>query len=58
MPQQQVDAMLAAGPAADYYNPDLEPVKELLRELKTRPKLSHLVVEKDDFRLAIGRSAG
>jgi oxaloacetate decarboxylase alpha subunit len=54
MPEQQVDAMLAAGPAANYYNPDLEPVKELLRELKTRPKLSHLAVERDGFRLAVG----
>jgi oxaloacetate decarboxylase alpha subunit len=54
MPEQQVDAMLAAGPAAAYYNPDLEPVKELLRELRTRPKLSRLVVEKDGFRLAVG----
>jgi oxaloacetate decarboxylase alpha subunit len=58
MPEQQVDAMLAAGPAANYYNPDLEPIKELLRELKTRPKLSRLVVEKDGLRLAVGQSAG
>jgi oxaloacetate decarboxylase (Na+ extruding) subunit alpha len=56
MPEQQVDAMLAAGPAANSYNPDLEPVKELLRELKTRPRLSHLVVEKDGFRLAVGEA--
>ena len=54
----EVDAMLAAGPAANYYNPDLEPVKELLRELKTRPKLSQLVVERDGFRLAVGRGTG
>ncbi|MFW6204536.1 MAG: biotin carboxyl carrier protein [Actinomycetota bacterium] len=55
MPEQQVDAMLAAGPAEDYYNPDVEPVKELLRELETRPKLSRLVVEKDGFRLSAGQ---
>jgi oxaloacetate decarboxylase alpha subunit len=58
MPEQQVDAMLATGPAANYYNPDLEPVKELLRQLETRPKLSQLVVEKDGFRLAVGQGAG
>jgi oxaloacetate decarboxylase alpha subunit len=58
MPEQQVDAMLAAGPAANYYNPDLEPVKELLRELKTRPKLSQLVVDRDGFRLAVGQAVG
>jgi oxaloacetate decarboxylase alpha subunit len=55
MPEQQVDAMLAAGPAASHYNPDLEPVKELLRELKTRPKLSQLVVEKGGLRLSVGQ---
>jgi oxaloacetate decarboxylase alpha subunit len=55
MPEQQVDAMLAAGPAADYYSPELEPVKQLLRELQTRPKLSRLVVERDGFRLAVGQ---
>ncbi|MFW6033978.1 MAG: biotin carboxyl carrier protein, partial [bacterium] len=57
MPEHQVDAMLAAGPAEDYYNPDVEPVKELLRELETRPKLSRLVVEKDGFRLSVGQRA-
>ena len=50
--------MLAAGPAADHYNPDLEPVKDLLRELKTRSRLSQLVVERDGFWLAVGQSAG
>jgi oxaloacetate decarboxylase alpha subunit len=50
--------MLAAGPAADHYNPDLEPVKELLRELKTRPKLSDLVVERGGFRLAVRQDTG
>jgi oxaloacetate decarboxylase alpha subunit len=58
MPEQQVDAMLAAGPAAGHYNPDLEPVKELLRELTTRPRLSELVVERDGFRLAVRQGAG
>jgi oxaloacetate decarboxylase (Na+ extruding) subunit alpha len=55
MPEQQVDAMLAAGPAANHYNPELEPVKELLRELSTRPKLSQLVVQKDGLHLSVGQ---
>ena len=58
MPEQQVDAMLAAGPAASYYNPDLEPVKELLRALKTQPNVSQLIVEKDGFRLAVSQGVG
>jgi oxaloacetate decarboxylase alpha subunit len=58
MPEQQVDAMLAAGPAAGHYNPDVEPVKELLRELKSRPGLSQLVVERGGLRLAVRPGAG
>lgn len=58
MPEHQVDAMLAAGPAAGHYNPDLEPIKELLRELKTRPPLFQLVVEKDGLRLSVGQGTG
>lgn len=37
MPAEQVDAMVAAGPAAQHYNPTLTPVLNLLRELGERP---------------------
>jgi oxaloacetate decarboxylase alpha subunit len=53
MPADQVDAMLAAGPAGRHYNPDLAGVLNLLRELRSRPKVTHLVVEKPEFRLEL-----
>jgi oxaloacetate decarboxylase alpha subunit len=53
MPGEQVDAMRAAGPAKRHYNPDLAPVLRLLRELRTRPSVPDLVLEKDDFRLEL-----
>jgi oxaloacetate decarboxylase alpha subunit len=52
MPAEQVDAMFAAGPARRHYNPDVQPVLDLLRGLKGRP-VSDLVVEKKGFRLAL-----
>jgi oxaloacetate decarboxylase alpha subunit len=55
MPAEQVDAMLAAGPARRHYNPDLQPILNLLRELHTRPALSDLVIDKPDFRLELHR---
>jgi oxaloacetate decarboxylase alpha subunit len=50
MPAEQVDAMR---PAGRYYNPDLKGVLALLRELRSRPKVSHLVVDKPEFRLEL-----
>jgi oxaloacetate decarboxylase (Na+ extruding) subunit alpha len=58
MPAEQVDAMLATGPAEDYYTPDLEPIKELLRELAPRPGVSELVVDKGEFRLRVAQRTG
>jgi oxaloacetate decarboxylase alpha subunit len=57
MPEQQVDAMLASGSPARHYNPDLVPVMELLRELRSRPKVAQLLVEKDAFRLRVAQGA-
>lgn len=56
MPADQVDAMLAAGPARRHYNPDTKPVLELLRGLRTRPALSGIVVDKPGFRLELHRN--
>jgi oxaloacetate decarboxylase alpha subunit len=53
MPADQVDAMLAAGPTERHYNPDLKGVLELLRELRTRPAVSDIVVDKPGFRLEL-----
>jgi oxaloacetate decarboxylase alpha subunit len=55
MPAEQVDAMLAAGPARRHYNPDIAPVLELLRELRGRPAVPDLTVAKSDFRLELQR---
>jgi oxaloacetate decarboxylase alpha subunit len=53
MPGEQVDAMLAAGPARRHYNPELAPVLELLRELARRPPTVELVIETPDLRLEL-----
>ncbi|MGB8473206.1 MAG: hypothetical protein WCE61_03845 [Candidatus Acidiferrum sp.] len=56
MPAEEVDAMLAAGPARRHYNPDMQPVYKLLRELQKRPAASDIVIEKPGFRFEL-RSA-
>ncbi|HYL61319.1 MAG TPA: biotin carboxyl carrier protein [Candidatus Methylomirabilis sp.] len=56
MPAEEVDAMLAAGPAKSYYNPDVQPILKLLRELPKRRSASDIVFEKPGFRLELHRS--
>jgi oxaloacetate decarboxylase alpha subunit len=56
MPAEEVDAMLAAGPARRHYNPDMQPVFKLLRGLQSRPAASRIVIEKRDFRLELRSS--
>jgi len=58
MPAEQVDAMVAAGPAPRHYNPDTRPLLKLLREMAKRPAVSDLVLEKPDFRLELRRNGG
>ncbi len=53
MPAEQVDAMKAAGPAAQTYNPDVAPVMLLLRQLAARRDIARLSVEKSGFRLEL-----
>jgi oxaloacetate decarboxylase alpha subunit len=55
MPAGQVDAMLAAGPAARHYNPSVRPVLSLIRQLARHRHLSHVCVEKPGFRLELHR---
>ena len=57
MPQTQVDAMLAAGPASRSYDPSSRPAMELIRKLTSRRDLSHVSVEKPGFRLELRRSS-
>jgi oxaloacetate decarboxylase alpha subunit len=53
MPGDQVDAMLAAGPARAHYNPEAAPLLTLLRQLAARPAARDLVVERPGWRLAL-----
>lgn len=53
MPLEQVDAMKAAGPTSQTYNPDIAPVIRLLRQLAARRDIAHLSVEKPGFRLEL-----
>jgi oxaloacetate decarboxylase alpha subunit len=57
MPAEQVDAMLAAGPATRHYNPDARPLLELIRELAARTDSPELTVEKPGFKLELRRRA-
>lgn len=53
MPADQVEAMIAAGPARRHYNPDVQPVMKLLRALQTRSGVSDVVIDKPNFRLEL-----
>jgi len=57
MPAGQVEAMLAAGPAARHYNPTLSPVLSLLRQLTARRDLAQIAIEKPGFRLTLRQHA-
>ncbi|MDE2263929.1 MAG: biotin carboxyl carrier protein [Gammaproteobacteria bacterium] len=56
MPQTQVDAMLAAGPAPRRYDPASRPAMDLIRKLTVRRDLTHISVEKPGFRLELRRA--
>jgi oxaloacetate decarboxylase (Na+ extruding) subunit alpha len=56
MPASQVDAMLAAGPAARHYDPTLKPVISLVRQLTGRTDLAHISVQKPGFKLELRRN--
>ena len=59
MPDEEVSAMLAEGPASRHYNPGMQPLLRLLREIGSRPPVSRLVVDKPRFRVSLGgRDAG
>src|SRR5215471_8476685 len=53
MPAGQVDAMKAAGPAIQTYDPNIVPVKNLIRKLAARRDISYVSVEKLGFRLEL-----
>lgn len=53
MPADEVDAMIAAGPAKRHYNPELKPVLALLTGLRARPPVAAVRIEKPGFRLEL-----
>jgi oxaloacetate decarboxylase alpha subunit len=57
MPADQVDAMLAAGPARRHYNPDLQPLLSLLRGLQGRRPPAELTIEKPGLLIRLRRRA-
>ncbi len=57
MPADQVDAMIAAGPAPRTYDPSSRPIKDLIRELSAKNDLSFVRISKPGFKLElVGRS--
>jgi oxaloacetate decarboxylase (Na+ extruding) subunit alpha len=58
MPADQVDAMLAAGPAPQHHQPALTPVVDLVRALGERPGVHDLAITKGDLRLSVHRRGG
>jgi oxaloacetate decarboxylase alpha subunit len=53
MPDGQVDAMKAAGPAVRTYDPRMAPVKSLIRKLVSRRDIAYISVDKPGFRLEL-----
>ena len=58
MPGDQVEAMLAAGPARVTYTPQAAPLLSLLRQLAARPAARDIVVERPGLRIALHAGAG
>ncbi|GAB4362750.1 MAG: carboxylase [Oricola sp.] len=53
MPADQVDAMVAAGPATLGYDPGTKPVMDLIRQLSTRNELRSVRISKPGFSLEL-----
>ena len=57
MPEDQVDAMLAKGPAKLGYNPDTRALVDLLREVTARKDVRDLEVEKPGLKISLRAAA-
>ena len=53
MPPDQVDAMVAAGPARRSYDPATKPALELIREVTARKGLGSVKIDKPGFKLEL-----
>jgi oxaloacetate decarboxylase alpha subunit len=58
MPSEQIDAVIAAGPARRTYNPDARPVIKLLQELIKRGDTPQFRVSKPGFSLELSGRGG
>jgi oxaloacetate decarboxylase (Na+ extruding) subunit alpha len=58
MPAEQVDAMLAAGPANRTYAPETKAIKTLVTELAKRKDLNSIAIEKPGMKIALSRKVG
>jgi oxaloacetate decarboxylase (Na+ extruding) subunit alpha len=58
MPSEQVEAMQQAGPAEQTYDPEMTPVKNLIRQLLSRRDIAYISIDKPGFKLELkGRAA-
>lgn len=53
MPAEQVDAMVAAGPCRQDYNPVSAPIESLIKALSARPDVSQARIERDGFKMEL-----
>jgi oxaloacetate decarboxylase (Na+ extruding) subunit alpha len=58
MPDDQVDAMISAGPSRATYTPEAAPLFSLLRQLAARPAARDIIVERPGLRIALHAGAG
>jgi oxaloacetate decarboxylase alpha subunit len=58
MPGDQVDAMLAAGPARARYSPEASPIIALLKQLAARPAARELLIERPGLQIRLTAGAG
>ncbi len=56
MPAGQVDGMKPLGAAPTTYDPEMVPVKNLIRQLAARRNLAYIAVEKSNFKLELSTS--
>jgi oxaloacetate decarboxylase alpha subunit len=53
MPAEQVDAMIAAGPARRHYSPDVKPLLDRLRDLQIGAGAADVVIDEPGFHLQL-----
>ena len=57
MPPDQIDAMQTRAPHHLHYNPDVEPIKKILKGLKEKGSPSHFSIQQPNFKLELNRKS-